>query len=275
MSGDEDFWTDETSVLLTSYWGWTPETWGAVGWSLDRGRTRRDNLLKELSDPFITVVYVTKNKSDVDHALKGMVAGFYLMSHEIGDRDEFTHPVHFDRNPEKWRHSLRATRAFSYLPEYRPRAKEIFPDIQSRVLAVAAWGEVIENRATIDRLKSTPWVEVPVFSSQTNTDVSIDVDFNSKGMVPPGPDNAGGYTVPKRTMDLPRDLYVLRLSGDTDAYLGKSAEGRTIFKIGLSASPDLRRQSFQKSMPRGAFQWIVERTTQNDGHSRVQRSQGG
>ena len=56
-----NFWTDETSVLFTSFWGWTPETWGTVGWSNNEGRTHRDKLLNELSNPFITVCYVTGN----------------------------------------------------------------------------------------------------------------------------------------------------------------------------------------------------------------------
>ena len=109
-----DFWTDDTSVLFTSFWGWTPETWGTVGWSGDRGLTRRANLLAQLTDPFVTVCYVTSNKSYIDPALKGMIAGFMLVTHQTGDRDEFTHPIHHGRDPDKWRHSLRAIRAFSY-----------------------------------------------------------------------------------------------------------------------------------------------------------------
>ena len=37
-----------------------------------------------------------------------MIAGFYLVSHETGDRDEFTDPIHHGRDSEKWRHSLKA-----------------------------------------------------------------------------------------------------------------------------------------------------------------------
>ena len=108
MSDDAgSFWTDETSVFFTSFWGWTPENWGTIGFTGDRGLTRRLKLLKQLTDPFVAVVYVTSNKDYIEPNLRGRIAGFYLMSHETGDRDDFTHPIHHGRSAESWRHSLR------------------------------------------------------------------------------------------------------------------------------------------------------------------------
>lgn len=263
--GALDFWTDDTSVLFTSFWGWTPEDWGTVGWSGDRGLTRRTNLLKQLTDPFVTVCYVTSNKSYIDPALKGMIAGFMLVTHETGDRDEFTHPIHHGRDPDKWRHSLRAIRAFSYLPEHRLSVAEFDPGLMARARSVSAMGEILTDRRQIDRLRETPWVEVKVYSPDGGDELLNDMG-PARGMVRPGPAAGRGYSVPDGTRDLPRDLYVLRLEGDTDAYLGRPAGGRAIYKIGLSASPDMRRQAFQKSMPRGAFEWSVERTSRAAGH---------
>ena len=260
-----DFWADDTSVLFTSFWGWTPETWGTVGWSGERGKTRRTNLLKGLTDPFITVCYVTSNKTYIDPKLKGMIAGFMLVTHQTGDRDEFTHPIHHGRDPDKWRLSLRAVRAFSYLPEYRLRAQDVFPNLARTARHVSAMGEIIADPATINLLRRTPWVEVSVYSSSDADAPGADEVASASGAVRPGPDNEGGYSVPPRFGKLPRDVYVLRLAGDTDAYLGRHAHGRAIYKVGLSASPDMRRQTFQKSMPRGAFQWTVERTSRASG----------
>lgn len=260
-------WTDDISVLFTSFWGWTPETWGTVGWSGDRGYTRRANLLKVLSDPFICVCYVTSNRTDTDPDLKGMIAGFYLVSHQTGDRDEFTHPIHHGREPAKWRHSLRALRAFSYLPEYRPRAMDIFSELARTARHVSAMGEIVTNPAKIERLRSFPWIEIPVFSPRTNEIAPIEPEYPGPGMVSAGPASGGGYVVPEGTQNLPRELYVLRLTGDTAAYIGRSVMGMSIYKIGLSVSPDLRRQTLQKSMPRGTFRWQVERTTRRDGHA--------
>jgi hypothetical protein len=262
-----DFWTDDTSVLFTSFWGWTPDTWGTVGWSGDRGFTRRANLLTELSDPFICVCYVTSNRSEIDPDLKGMMAGFYLVSHEMGDRNEFTHPIHHNREPTKWRHSLRAIRSFSYLPEYRPRAMDVFPELSGTARHVSAMGEVITDRGKISELRGIPWIEVPVYSSQSNEIAPEMQELSSGGMVQAGPASGSGYTVPEGTLNLPRELYVLRLEGDTDTYVGYPTGGRSIYKIGLSVSPDLRRQTLQKSLPRGTFRWRLHRTTRRDGHT--------
>ncbi len=268
-----DVWTDASSVLFTSFWGWGPETWGAIGWTKDRGRTRRDNLLRELPDPFICVGYVTGNRTDTDPNLKGMIAGFYLVSHETGDRDEFTHPIHHDHGgePEKWRHSLRAIRAFSYLPEYRRRAIDLFPNLSRTALSVAGWGRIITDPAEIDKLRSIPWIEVPVFSSPRNESEPHEPDHPISGMVKAGPASSGGYVVLEGTENLPRELYVLRLTGDIAAYLGRGTGDASIYKIGLSYSPELRRQSLQKSMPKGTFKWELARTTRKDGHAPYSR----
>jgi hypothetical protein len=263
-SSAADFWTDETSVLFTSFWDWSPETWGTVGWTNHKGKARRDNLLQQLTDPFITVVYITNSSKDADPELKGMIVGFYLISHEQGDRDEFTHPIHHKLTPKKWRHSLRALRAFSYLPEYRLNAYEFDPSLTRGGINVASLGKVLTDTAQITLLRETPWVEVDVYTVDRYGAEDYD-DFSSTGKVKGGPASKRGYVVSEGTHHLPRQLYILRLKGDSDAFLGESANGRAIYKIGLSISPDLRRQALQKAMPRGAFHWRIDRTSKTSG----------
>ena len=263
----DDVWSNGYSVLFTSFWGWTPETWGTIGWSGDRGLTRRSNLLRQLSDPFITVCYVTSNKSYIDPDLKGKVAGFYLVSHQTGDRDEFTHPIHHGRDPEKWRHSLRALRAFSYLPEQRLSVTDLDPDLLARARSVSAMGEVLTDPEQIALLRTTPWVEADVYTPSNAPAAALGAGADLKGMVPAGPASSDGYVVSGGIQWMPRELYILRLTGDMGAYLGRSADGKAIIKVGLAASPDIRRQSIQKAMPRGAFHWKVDRTTTSCGRS--------
>lgn len=262
--GGADVWTDKTSVLFTGFWGWSPETWGTIGWTGQRGLTRRTNILSQLTDPFITVCYVTSNKTYIDPELKGQIAGFYLVSHETGSRNEFTHPNHHENEPEKWEHSLRAIRAFSYLPEYRLSLSDLDPTMVNRARSISAMGEILTDPEQIKILKETPWVEVDVYTSSKQIS-GVEDAFLEHGKVRAGPANKGGYVVPPVTQLLPRQLYVLRLDGDTDAFIGKPCNGSSIYKIGLSASPDMRRQAFQKSMPRGSFQWLVERTSMETG----------
>lgn len=260
-----DIWDRGYSVLFTSFWGWSPETWGTIGWTGERGLTRRSNLLAQLTDPFITVCYVTSNKTDIDPDLKGKIAGFYLVSHETGDRDEFTHPIHHGRNVEKWRHSLRATRAFSYLPERRLDVAALDPGLLARARSVSAMGEVLTDHDQMKLLRQTPWIEVEIYTAATRLQTGAVVQDGSRGMVRAGPANGEGYVVAGGSQWTPRELYILRLEGDIDAYLGRPSEGKAIIKVGLSASPDMRRQGIQKSMPRGAFKWKLHRTTASSG----------
>ncbi len=259
-----DCWQDDTSVLFTSFWGWSPETWGTtIGWSGERGLTRRANVLDQLNDPFITVCYVTSNKTYIDPELKGKIAGYYLVSHQTGDRDEFTHPTEHASNPEKWQHSLRALCAFSYLPEHRLSVTDLDPDMLARARSISAMGEVLTDTAVIERLRTTPWEEVEVYHSAT---VQAEPENEVlRGSVPAGPASRGGYAVSGGAHSTPRELYILRLVGDVAAYLGRPAVNQAIIKIGLSASPDLRRQNIQKAMPRGAFSWKVDRSARSCG----------
>ncbi len=262
-NGAADFWTDSTSVLFTSYWGWSPETWGTVGWTGTQGLSHRTKLLGQLSDPFITVVYVTGDPAKIDPADYGKIAGFYLVSHEAGDRDDFTHPIHHNREPDKWRHSLRAIRAFTYLPEYRLVPKALDESILSRARPIAKWGELLKEPQQVDLLRRTPWVEVEVYRGQV-APVASSLPGPTPGWVPAGPTAGGDYTV-SGTGDLRRHLYILRLTGDAAAFLGRDTGAAQIFKVGLSASPELRRQTIQKSMPRCAFSWQIHRTTASVG----------
>jgi hypothetical protein len=251
------------SVLFTSFWGWSPETWGAVGWTKEIGRGRRDNLLREVTDPFIVACYVTLSAPDAEEHERGKLTGFFLVSHETGDRDEFTDPVHHALEPEKWRHSLRAIRAFDYVPEYRLDIRQFDPTVLRRAQTVAAMGELVTDQRRLDLLRNTPYEEVMVYGRgmQPSPEQRFSDSNAGPGFVLAGPENSGGYFVPEITRNLVRHLYILRLDGPADAFLGKAAAERRIIKIGLAASPETRRKQFQRAIPRGAFTWRTHRTT--------------
>lgn len=256
-------WPQGASVLWTSFDGWDPERWGAVSFT-DEGRRR--TLLRELTDPFITICYVT-GSSKTDPGLRGEIAGFYLTSHETGDRNDFIHPAWHSTSPDSWRYAFRALRAFSYLPEYRITAKEFDPTMipESRARAVSRYGEIITDPARIDRLRRLPCVEVAMYQGKAAERPVPDVAAPGVGYVRGGPASQEGYTVAEGVADLPRELYVLKLEGDTAALLGRDPGKRAIYKIGLSVSPELRRQAFQKTLPEGAFRWALHRSSRTDG----------
>ena len=156
-------------------------------------------------------------------------------------------------------------RAFSYLPEHRLKITDLDPAISSRARSVSAMGEVITDPRQLQLLRDTPWTEVEVYGSSPPAPAGPAGPDQGKGWVQAGPANADGYVVGDGSQWTPRELYILKLTGNIDAYLGYPAQGRSIVKVGLSASPDLRRQSCQKAMPLGSFEWKTFRTTRTLG----------
>lgn len=251
-------WDEIPSVWITSFWGWSPETWGTVGFT---DRTRRDTVIRNTTDPFIMVIYVTKGAKDTE--LRGKVVGFYIVSHTKGSRNEFTAPEHHPNDAGKWVFSLKATQAFSFLPEYRPDIDDFDPTMHGRARSVAAHSEKLIN-PLIQKLMQIPYVEVPVYGGSSLVLGDFIVPSPGQNMVSSGPINRSGYTVAGEPLDTPKELYALRLSGDASTFLGKPAEGRSIYKIGLSMSPKMRLETFRKAMPKGAFVWDIHRSTRLD-----------
>ncbi len=259
----DDLWERGYSVLFTTFWDWTPETWAAVGWSNDRGRSRRDSLLKQLTDPFITVCAVTKTKSTAGEMMRGKVVGCYLTSHQTGDRDLFTHPGQHPRQPDKWRHAVRALRAFIFLPQDQLEISEFYPDyaVPAKSVSVGAQGVIISDLAQIRLLRDLRRAEVEIYSPFVLGGNSREPG-PSKGMVRGGNASKKEHVVRGATEWLERELYILRLEGDVSAMLGEPAGSKRIVKVGVGACPETRRQAFQKALPKGAFKWCIDRSSQ-------------
>lgn len=258
----DDVWSEGRSVWLTSLWGWSPESWAAIGFS-DAGR--RENVRAQTSDPFIMVNYVTEGSRRAEVEERGKVVGFYLVSHVAGDRDQFTDRRHHAERPEKWRHALKAIRAFDFVPEYRLTRDELDPTIINRPLAVARYAEPLDADR-IERLRQIPYREVAIFGSENPIEGDIIIPPRGRGMVRAGPTNRSGYFVPGEPTNTVKELYALVLSGDMTAYLKAPVAGRNVYKIGLSISPATRLDAFRKAMPSGQFFWQPHRSTRADGH---------
>jgi hypothetical protein len=64
-----------------------------------------------------------------------------------------------------------------------------------------------------------------------------------------------------REAEGPKHLYILRLHGDADRFLGYGSGGRSIIKVGFSMSPQTRRDAHNKALPACAFKWHIENST--------------
>jgi hypothetical protein len=260
----DDIWQGKT-VYIKGFWGWAPETWAAIGFT----GNYRDTLISKTTNAFIMAIYITKN-SGAEKDMLGKIVGFYLVSHEKGHRNDFTAPEHHQRFPEKWQNSIKAVRAFSFLPEYYPSVYDFDPEIYRAATPTAYWGKEL-TAEQIDQLKVIPYVEVPIFGGHNIIDETIHVPNSAKNQVRGGPVNRSGYYVEGEPVDTEKELYSLILSGDTKAFLGEKASELQIYKIGLSISPKTRLSSFQKtlpeSLPQGNIGWVLHRSTRLDEHA--------
>jgi hypothetical protein len=249
------------SVMLTSFWGWTPETWGKVGFTV---AGRRETIVSESSDPLVMFVYVTKSAKGAADEIKGQLVGFYLLSHRQGHRNEFTDARHHGLEPKRWTHALQAVRAFSIPKEYWLSIDEFDKSVNDRAQAVGMWAEdVVTDR--LERLRRLPFVETPVFGGGPVADGRIHAPPSPTGRVRGGTVNRTGYWVDGEPADAEKELYVLKLAGDVSAFIGDAAVGLDIYKIGLSTAPSVRRDAFNKSLPGERFRWNLHKSTRMDG----------
>jgi hypothetical protein len=226
-------------------------------------------MLRKTSSPFIMAIWVTEKAAKHDESLRGKVVGFYELSHETGPRAEFMEPWQDERHEKgKWEHSFRARRAWEILPEFRPTLKKFFPGLitGNRSQTAGNWSEPLP-KVQISKLQNYPRREVPVF----NIDRVIEPNIihpklsKSKGYVRGGTFRRSSYEVgePKNTE---KELYILKLKGDAVAFAGPAADGKSIYKVGLSMSPQFRLNALNSALPKGNFSWVIHKTTAGDGH---------
>ena len=267
---------------MKGFWGWSPETWGCVGYPNIGLRTR---FFQNDLNTRLMFIYVTKSAGRKDGAPKTQVnkiVGFYELSECEGLRYDFQEAFHHEREPGKWLHSIKANRAFTIRNNPLPftyDADQIFKTggmgtrygINSDALSSTAY----------EFLKSCTYEEVPVFGSSM-------MDANGISFPPPkkagaesnetkhphnlrrkpvkggAPNNSGYYVKPEA--DSEKSLYILELCGDIDSYTNKDCAGKKIIKVGLSFSPESRKEFFNRVMPDGEYNWEILKSTQLDGH---------
>lgn len=254
--GDREVW-------LTSFWGYSPESWGCIGFTEE---VDRDAFLRKAPDGCLIAIYVTGNRARPDGIpMKGKVVGLMELSRKTGIVQDFisAEEVEFLRTEienGKWRYSVQARRAWSFVPEewlpvaefapttYRP---ELGRHISRRCIRLTA------NEAS--RALGMNVVPRPLFRSGAPMAPELPmsaldaITFSQAGPVSQNPHVVAESEGPKR-------LYILRLVGNVDAMLGSvDAGGRDILKVGFSASPLSRRDTFQAALPGTGYRWEIVR----------------
>lgn len=257
---------DPPNVWLKSFYGFDPGRWGFVGFSQQQTRT---SFIRRSQPGCLLVIY---GASKAAPELKGRIIGIQQQSHDVGPAERFMSPAAWaekQANPDrrdKWNHAVGAMRAWVVTPETRVSVEKFAPDTYSvgKSQTIGAQGMQM-TVAEAKRILDLDLVEVPVFGDAG--DIASVAAPAGEALKPSkaGPVSGSPYTV--REAEGPKHLYVLRLEGDADAFLGTSAHGHMIIKVGFSRSPATRCQDHNRALPRGAFRWAIHRSTFEDGRA--------
>lgn len=257
--------SDPPEVWLTSLYGFTPDSWGFVGWTQEAMRT---SFLNKSRPGALVVIYAA---SGAEHHLRKRVLGVQQVSHRTGTKWDFLHPSRLDAergNPdrrERWVHAVQVIRAWRIPEEQRPAIEEFAFDTYSHDNAqmIGARGARL-TRAEAQGILKLDLVPTRVFGRDEWVDEAVPIPAG-EALRPsrPGPVSRSAYVV--REAEGPKHLYILRLEGDADAFLGYPADGRVIVKVGFSGSPTTRLDAFNRALPKCAYAWTLDRSTHSDG----------
>jgi hypothetical protein len=256
MSPMEAIYGDPPNVWLTSFYGFRPEEWGLLGFT-DEDRRRG---FVENSQPGALVVVYGAGKASKEEL--GQIIGIQQCSHQLGHSRQFMAPHEWEakeRDPErtgKWNYAVKATRAWRVTPESRMNVRDFAPD----ATATEAWQHIGSRGVKLNRQEALNILkldlqEVDVYGE--NPIIGSSPATAKKLLAPSkaGPVSQSPFVT--KESEGPKHLYVLRLNGDTDAFLGERAGGKMIVKSGFSKSPQTRCDDHNRALPRCAYRWQV------------------
>jgi hypothetical protein len=258
----------EPKVLLTAYWGFTPEDHPCLTFT-DKGRLQ--TVFEESWPGFLALIY-SSNTRDVAEEIRGRVVGLYQLSHQIGETEQFLSPAGLKRrrevqkSPQAWRFAFRAIRAWSIAPDMAPLISDFADESYSpaRGTAISRYGTWLTAREA-QRILDLALVPRPLFGGDFTPEIVLDEGRYALRPSRPGPVSQSAFTV--REAEGPKHLYMLELAGNADHFLGEPAGSKRIIKVGFSKSPAVRRDDHNRTLPEGKFKWQVLRSTLEEGMS--------
>jgi len=247
---------DPPNVWLTSYYGFNPEGWGLLGFT-DPGM--RNDFIRE-SDPGVLVVIYGTTKAEKDEAQK--IIGIQQCSHEPGRAEDFMSPSAWQwkqADPEsarKWNHAIKAKRAWRVTSESRMPVREFAP----KSTRSGAWQHIGARGVRLTPEEARNILKLDLQETDVYGEGSILAALPGPAKAVLAPSKAGPVSqnpFVTREAEGPKHLYILRLMGDEDAFLGEAANGHFIVKAGFSKSPQSRCCDHNKALPWGAYRWEV------------------
>lgn len=261
-----------STAYLTSFWGWSPESWGCVSFAYKKTMER---YLESTTDPFVMAIYVTKH-ADAPASQRTKLVGFYELSHETGERFDFVSEEQQKLNPERWPYALKAIRCWEVPESFRPVIYDFDPTVWERVVPIGVYGQEFPPDV-FEQLKRLPVKQIDVYGQPPvgKSDVIVpdnpyipslgNIQSEAKGWVSGGTyDLSGSFREPQQPE---KQLYILQLEGKLqNLFEEKKIGSQKVIKVGLSHDPANRLKAFNKSLPNCSFKWSILRSTNLDGH---------
>lgn len=256
---------DPPQVWLRSFYGFTPETWGFIGFTQ---KGRRDTFVKETRNGTLVVIYgASKSKNPAD---KGKILGVLQISHQQGHARDFMLPSAWAEkaaDPEskgRWNFAVKVTKAWRVTDEHRTDVESFAPETYSSTLAQSIGAHCKRMTfADAQNLLKLDLFEVPVFGGlpvgQFVEGPASEVLSPSK----PGPVSKSAFET--KESEGPKHLYVLQLEGDESHLLGEPVEDEIVVKVGFSGSPSTRCYDHNRTLPACAFKWKILHSTFEEG----------
>lgn len=264
MTPYEAITADSPNVWMTTFYGFDPAKWGFLGFA---NNGQRNTFVRETQPGALVVIYGHKSKAVKEQ--QGQVIGVQQVSHRVNFAKAFMDPAEWaakEADPEsqgKWDIAVKATRAWKVAPESYQLIDDFADESYSLNLAQHIGSQGVRlTRSEADKLFDMILVETSVFGEIAIDGASPVMGRDLLQPSKPGPVSQRGYYT--REAEGPKQNYVLRLEGDTDAFLGFSAGGQNIVKVGMSVSPPTRCDAFNAALPAGAFRWSILRSNETD-----------
>ena len=242
-------------VWITSFWGFSPESEGYLGFTRDGDR---EWLLRQLELGDLVMIYATASNSTAEDE-RGKILGFLEVEpRRIRDTDRMSPDSRRwkveAKVADRWTHALPVARAWRAIdmPSARTIAQETLRPGANYQL-IASRGALLtptESEAALGiRVRPVPvWGGIPLLGEELSK-----IYVPSRGF----PMSFGRREI--ITADGEHFLYALLLSGDPSAILSEPAHelrGKAIVKIGLAKSPAERCAALNASFPpAGRLRW--------------------
>ena len=255
--------TLKNPIWLTGFWGFEPEEWGALGFTLENDRDRFRDLIP--NQQMVCIYGASSGETSSDDVAR--LLGLILVENTPIDSWQRLSASAKKRNIEmgesKWRFALPVRRAWRTTRSIR--IADVFPQSYdpSRGRYIAKFGTWLAPDEADWLRENLPLREVNVFGEPPAALHRAEVEKKLQDYFTPSKAILGAFGERKSVYDdKPHVMYLATIKRNADLIAGeKLYNDRGLFKIGVTGDPDNRLKALNISFPTNStIKWEYEAT---------------